>query len=171
MEFHQQADRESFDQGEEGAEINQPHEKSPEFEACGKSRFPVTIIISSTQGGSLVVVNPPTPEPVVAPKPPKRPRVPKVKTPQVGISFWDIRSSQCRWIVQEIRQAGSDIVRFCGQGTEPGESYCPEHSKVIYKPQYSRSEAQQEAARIKGLILARGRAAARYRRDQGNGSA
>lgn len=50
---------------------------------------------------------------------------PVVSLNGVGVSLWDISSSQCRWVVGDPKN-----ITFCGHGKEAGSSYCLAHTKL-----------------------------------------
>lgn len=44
-----------------------------------------------------------------------------------GIKFMDLKRSHCRWVTE-------DDVHFCGHPVKEGQSYCPGHYSVVYRP-------------------------------------
>lgn len=53
-----------------------------------------------------------------------------VDTPPLGIPFYQLRRSQCKWFVDE----GGYQAPCCGHPVKAGSAYCLSHHRVVYVP-------------------------------------
>jgi hypothetical protein len=49
---------------------------------------------------------------------------------RAGVALLDLKPSQCRFILRD----GRPPVRFCGEPTVSGKSWCVEHRRIVFEP-------------------------------------